>query len=65
VKLLVTIPAGTWIVTGALLPLVTVNVAGFARRVVTKMTSARRSLPFGGPRESPVQVTPLGVGLYQ
>ena len=65
VKLLVTMPAGTWIVTGALLPLVTVKVAGLVSRVVTKTRSARRSFPFGGPRESSEQVTSFGVGRYQ
>jgi hypothetical protein len=65
VKLLVTMPAGTEIVTAALPPLLTVKVAGLVRSVVTKTTSASRSLPLGGPRGSPEQVTSHGVGRYQ
>jgi hypothetical protein len=33
--------------------------------VVTKTTSASKSLPFGGPRGSPVHVISHGVGRYQ
>ena len=55
VALKVTIPAGALNETGALLPLVIVKVAGLVKRVVAKTTSARRSLPFGGPRVSFVQ----------
>jgi hypothetical protein len=65
VKLWVTIPAGTVIVTGALLPLWTVNCAELVRSVVTNITSASMSLPLGGPNGSPEHVTPFGVGLYQ
>lgn len=61
----VKIPAGALNVTGALLPLVMVSVAGLVSRVVAKTTSARRFLPFGGPSGSPVQVTSHGVGRYQ
>lgn len=65
VALKVTIPAGALNETGALLPLVMVNVAGLVRRVVAKTTSARRFLPLGGPRVSFVHVTAQGVGRYQ
>lgn len=65
VALKVTIPAGASNDTGALFPLVMVNVAGLVRRVVAKTTSARSSRPLGGPRVSFVQVTSQGVGRYQ
>jgi hypothetical protein len=65
VKFVVTIPAGTLMATGVLLPLVTINVAGLLRSVVTNISSARYWMPLGGPRVSFVHLISFGVGLYQ
>ncbi len=65
VKFVVRTPAGTVMVMGALLPLVTVKVAGLVSKVVTNITSASRFIPFGGPKGSLGHWMAFGVVLYQ
>jgi hypothetical protein len=64
VKFVVTTPAGTVPVTGALHPLVTVNVAELVKRVEMNMTSASKFIPFGGPNGSEGRWIAFGVLLY-